>query len=146
LEKKYTIVPKFSQTSLPPPGAGADRRDPTAALPYRQDHRRWWVSSVSLPSLSSRHPSHLDLTNLRLVINAWMARVCLINRLLCCALPLHTLFSRNKSATSNQPTVLFSQNKSATSNQPTVLFSQNKSATSHRPNEQADSAAAAVHT
>jgi hypothetical protein len=35
--------------------------------------------------------------------------------------------------------VLFSQNKPATSNQPTVFFSQNKSAPaiSHQPNEQA---------
>jgi cell division septation protein DedD len=51
------------------------------------------------------------------------------------------LFSRNKSVTSNQPTVLFSQNKPApaTSNQPTVLFSQNKPAPaiSHQPTEQA---------
>jgi hypothetical protein len=40
---------------------------------------------------------------------------------------------------SHQSAVLFSQNKPATSNQPTVLFSHNKSvpAISHQPNEQA---------
>jgi hypothetical protein len=39
-----------------------------------------------------------------------------------------------------QPPVLSSQNKSATSNQPTVLFCQKKSAPviSHQPNERAD--------
>jgi hypothetical protein len=39
----------------------------------------------------------------------------------------------------HQTAVLFSQNKPATSNQPTVLFSHNKSAPaiSHQPNEQA---------
>jgi hypothetical protein len=40
---------------------------------------------------------------------------------------------------SHQSAVLFSQNKPATTNQPTVLFSHNKSAPaiSHQPNEQA---------
>jgi hypothetical protein len=40
---------------------------------------------------------------------------------------------------SRHPAVLFSQNKPATSNQPTLFFSHNKSAPaiSHRPNEQA---------
>jgi hypothetical protein len=39
-----------------------------------------------------------------------------------------------------QPAVLFSHNKPATSNQPTILFFQNKSAPaiSHQPNEQAN--------
>jgi hypothetical protein len=41
---------------------------------------------------------------------------------------------------SHQPAVLSFHNKSATSNQPTVLFSQNKPAPaiSHQPTEQAD--------
>jgi hypothetical protein len=43
---------------------------------------------------------------------------------------------------SHQTAVLFSQNKSATGNQPTIFFSQNRSApviSHHQPNEQAAS-------